>query len=410
MGRKRGNGEGNIYQRKDGRWEARISLPGGKRKNYLAKTRQEASKLMAAGLRDLENGLAIVSDNRTVGQCLNDWLKTAEGSVRPSTLKSYRTWVLVHLIPSLGNIKLRRLSPEQVQRFYRQKLDEGLSPTSVSHIHAVLHKALEQGVRWRAIPLNITDLVDKPKVMVREMKVLSPDQAKALLVTAEGDRFEALYVLALATGMRQGELLGLRWDDIDLEDRRIQVQANLQRTKEGLVLISPKTSRSRRRVALGEVVIAALRRHQARQGAERLAAGSAWDDRNLVFCNTLGRPVEATNLLRRALKPLLNRAGLPPIRFHDLRHTAATLLLSKGVHPKVVSDMLGHSQIGITLNTYSHVLPDMQRDATAAMDSILGKRVEPVGVSVGVIAGEVCQEADNQLNTSGLQRAGTHLC
>ncbi len=171
--------------------------------------------------------------------------------------------------------------------------------------------------------------------------------------------------------MRQGELLALRWRHVDLEARTVQVRATLQRADDGFTFAEPKTAHSRRQVALTKTAIVALRRHRGLQLEERLRLGTAWEDNDLVFANEVGRPIEATNLIRRSFHPLLERAGLPRIRFHDLRHTAATLMLGRSVHPKVVAEMLGHSQIAVTLDLYSHVTPTMQREATAALDAVL---------------------------------------
>jgi integrase len=204
-----------------------------------------------------------------------------------------------------------------------------------------------------------------------EVVSLSPAQTRTFLEAAQGDRFESLYVLALTTGMRLGELLGLRWQDVDLAAHMLQVRHTLLRLRDGLQLTEPKTARSRRRVALGASAVDSLRLHRSRQAAARLRLGQVWEDNDLVFANEIGKPVEAGNLLRRSFWPLLAKAELPRIRFHDLRHTAATLLLQQGVHPKVVSELLGHSSIGLTLDTYSHVLPDMQQQAVAAMDRLL---------------------------------------
>jgi integrase len=206
-----------------------------------------------------------------------------------------------------------------------------------------------------------------------EMHTLTAEQSKALLAAAHGDRFEALYHIALTTGARQGEILGLRWRDVSLESASVQIQGTLARTTEGFAVAEPKTRQSGRSVLLTATTIDALRRHRVRQNEERLAVGRAWDDSwGLVFPNEIGRPVEAGNLLRRSFWPLLLKAGLPRMRFHDLRHSAATLLLSRNVHPKIVSEMLRHSQISVTLDRYSHVAPTMQRAATEAMEAMLG--------------------------------------
>jgi integrase len=203
------------------------------------------------------------------------------------------------------------------------------------------------------------------------MHVLIPEQVRALFDGVEEDRLEALYVLAVTTGMRQGKLLALRWRDVDLVRGTLSVRATLQRTKQdGYTFSAPKTKHSQRQITLTRLAIAALRRHRVRQDVERLSSPT-WEDHDLVFPNTVGKPMDGMNLLHYHFQPLLKRAGLPRIRFHDLRHTAATLLLDRGVNPKIVSEMLGHASISITLDTYSHVLPTMQQSAAAEMDAAL---------------------------------------
>lgn len=203
------------------------------------------------------------------------------------------------------------------------------------------------------------------------MQVLNAEQARMLLQAIEGDPLEALYLLALTTGMRQGELLSLKWADVDLEAGHVQVRSSVRKGKEGFVFSEPKTSASRRQVALTMSAVAALYRHRGCQLEQRMADGPLWQDNDLVFPDVLGMPFNGITLLRREFLPLLKRAGLPLIRFHDLRHTAATLMLLKGVHPKIVSEMLGHASVSITLDLYSHVLPNMQREAAETMDQLL---------------------------------------
>jgi integrase len=371
--RRHGNGEGTIRQRPDGRWEARLHLPDGTRKSFYGATRQDVARRLAEGRRDRDKGLPIVREKQAVATFLADWLEVVRPTVKPRTWIRYRQLVSKHANPALGTIKLMKLTPQQVQGMYANKLAEGLSTTTVNHLHAVLHRAFDQAVRWGLVVRNVCDLVDAPRMAHHEMQVLTPDQAKIFLAAAQGHRLEALFVLALTTGLREGELLALKWRDLDLDldGGTLQVRGSLQRTDEGLVIGTPKTPQSRRHVGLTTAAITALRAHRTRQLEERLQLGPSWHDHDLVFANAIGRPLEASDLLQRQFYPLLQRAGLPHIRFHDLRHTAATLLLLQGIHPKVVSEMLGHSQVGITLNLYSHVLPNMQRDATAAMDRLL---------------------------------------
>ena len=372
---RRGNQEGSITQLSDGRWQARVTLESSQRKALYGKTRAEAQQKLTAALRDRDRGLPVGLDERqTVGQYLVAWLETVRPTIRPRTWQRYHELLTLHAVPSLGKVSLAKLTAQQVQRLYSVKLAEGLSRTTVHHLHAVLHRALSQAERLGLVARNVTALVDPPRLAEHELRVLDREQSRMLLAAAQGDRLEALYVLALSTGMRQGELLALRWSDISVDRRTLQVRATLQRTKaDGYQLAAPKTKHSRRQITLTTLACEALRAHRTRQAAERLAAGSAWDGAlDLVFPNTIGRPLDGMNLLHYFFYPLLQRAGLTRIRFHDLRHTAATLLLGRGVNPKIVSEMLGHASIGITLDIYSHVLPDMQAQAAAEMDAALG--------------------------------------
>jgi integrase len=372
---RRGNQEGSITQLSDGRWQARLTLEGGKRKAYYGKTRGEVQQKLTAALRDRDRGLPMAVDERqTLTQYVANWLATVKPTVRPRTWKRYAELMNQHVVPVLGRTPVARLTPHQVQHLYSSKLEEGLSSTTVHHLHAVLHRALAQAMRLGFVARNVTELVDVPRMAERELHVLNREQVRTLLQEVRGDRLEALYGLAVSTGMRQGELLALRWCDMNLDLHTVQVRATLQRTKEaGYTLAAPKTKQSRRQITLSQTACEALRAHRVRQIQERLAAGPAWDEtHDLVFPNTIGRAMDGTNLLHYHFYPLLKRTGLPPIRFHDLRHTAATLLLGRGINPKIVSEMLGHASIGITLDIYSHVLPDMQAHAAAEMDAALG--------------------------------------
>ena len=251
-----------------------------------------------------------------------------------------------------------------------------MSARTVRYIHTTLHKALKQAVMDGLIPRNVTEAVKPPQPTREEMHPLTPEQAKVLLQTAHEtrDRLEALYVLAIHTGLRQGELLGLKWDDVDLEDDSLQVRRTLAITKSGLVFSFPKTTGSRRSVKLTSKATKALKSHLERQLAEIDGVGSLWnpgDADGLIFASETGEPLARRAVTKQKFKPLLRRAGLPEIRFHDLRHTCATLLLTRNVNPKIVSEMLGHATIAITLDTYSHVLPNMRDQAAAAMEEAL---------------------------------------
>lgn len=368
---KRANGEGTIYRRKDGRWAAAVSLDRGRRKHFLGRTREEVARKLAVALKARQDGLPLPNGRQTVAQFLSSWLGCVRPSLRPRTWLRYEQYVRVHIIPEIGRVSLARLTPQHLQLLYGSRLEAGLSPTTVRHVHTVLHGALEQAARWGLVARNVADLALPPRAARHEMATLSPEQARMLLETAASERLEALYVLALSAGLRQGELLALRWRDINFDAGSVQVRGSLQRTTGGLTIAEPKTARSRRLITLTAAAANALRRHRSAQAKERLRLGAIWEDNDLVFANEIGRPIEAGNLLRRSFWPLLERAGLPHMRFHDLRHTAATLMLGQGVHPKVVAEMLGHSQISVTLDLYSHVTPTMQQQAARAMDSVL---------------------------------------
>jgi len=370
MTKRRGNNEGSITHRRDGRWEATVSIGNGRRRRLYARTRPEAARKLNEALKTIRDGLPVISERQTVAAFLADWLETARPSLRPGTSTRYEQYVRVHIVPSIGALSLAKLTPQHLQRLYADRLAAGVSPTTVGHTHAVIHKALRDAARWGQVGRNVADLVQRPRATRNEMAALSPEQARGLIEAAHGERLEALYVLALASGMRQGELLALRWQDVDLDGAAIQVRATLRRTSTGFVFSEPKTSKSRRQIALTALAVATLRSHRARQLEERLRC-PYWQDETLVFASEAGTPLEATNLIRRSFKPLLARAGLPDIRFHDLRHTAASLLLGQNVNVKIVSELLGHSQVGITLDLYSHVSPGMQRQAVEALDAVL---------------------------------------
>ena len=341
---------------------------------FYGKKREVVSGKIIDALADQRKGSLVTARSQTVEQYLTSWLADVVAhTVRQSTHESYSQMIRCHVLPELGKTKLDKLSAQQLAALYALKLEHGLSPRSVQYLHAVLHRALKQAVRWNLVVRNVADLVDAPRPKRTEIRPLSPAQVQTLVEAARGDRLEALYVLAVSAGLREGELLGLRWSDIELSASSLHVSQQARRVKgKGITFTAPKTDKGRRTVALPWVAVEALKRHRIAQLEERLGAGSEWIDNDLVFANEVGRPIERQNLMRRSFVPLLDRAGLPRIRFHDLRHSAATLLLSQGVHPKVVQERLGHSSIGLTMDTYSHVLPDMQREAAAKLDAIFG--------------------------------------
>jgi integrase len=384
--RRRGHGEGSIRKRGDGRYEGTLSLgwSGGKRvrKSFYGSTRAEVQARLLDAAQKLQNGVAPVGESLTLEAFLEGWLADIRPSIRPRTWQRYEQYVRLHLVPGLGKVKLARLTPDHLQRHYAERLASGLSAQSVVHMHRVLHQALARAVRFGQAQRNVAAMLlaqDLPKIAKHQMQALSVEQVRVLLAAAAHDRLEALYVLAVTTGMREGELLGLHWAEVNLDAGFLAVRYSLGRTPSNTLEIGEtKTDKSRRAVYLTGPALDALRRHRARQVQERLLLGPDWPDLDLVFTNSLGKPINASNLLRRSYYPLLERAGLPRIRFHELRHTAATLLLGEKVDVKVVSEMLGHSETSITRDLYQHVTLSMQQDAVRAMDRLVGNEAGPI--------------------------------
>ena len=306
-------------------------------------------------------------------------MECLKGTVRESTFERYEYAVRPHIKPALERIKLKSLTPAHVRGFYREKLDgsegsRGLAPTTVHKMHVVLHKALEQAVADGLIPRNATDALKVPRIDREEINPLTSEEANRLIEATRGadERLQALYVLAVHTGLRQGELLALKWDDLDLEEGALRVRRTLTHAGGKYSMSEPKTKKSRRTVRLTSGAVAALRGHLERQMGEMDRLGSLYKPGGLVFANETGGIINPSNLRNRSFKRVLKLAGLPvSTRFHDLRHTCATLLLSSNVNPKAVSEMLGHANIAITLDTYSHVLPDMQEKAAKALEEAL---------------------------------------
>jgi integrase len=315
------------------------------------------------------SGVTFNADDLTVAEYLDRWLDSTRDSVKPVSWENYARTVRLHLKPALGSAKLAKLAPARVQSLYDDKR-RTLSPASVKLIHAVLSKALSQARMWRLISENPATATVRPKRRVEEIRPLTGEQAKSLLASASGHRYEAIFVLALTTGARIGELLALRWTDLDADAGVLRIERTRSAAKSGPRFTTPKGGKGRS-AYLAPSALAALRRHRARQGEERLKAGAAWEDSGLIFTTRTGTLVRPSTVSDGAFKPLLRRAGLPNIRFHDLRHTAATLLLSANVHPKLVQELLGHSSIALTLDLYSHWIPSMGDQTAAAIEAAL---------------------------------------
>lgn len=373
--RRRGNGEGTIYQRADGRWHAQACLPDGRRKSVYGRTRADVVAKLTRVLHASQTGTVIpTSDKQRVDAYLAEWLASARPSLKASTWTRYEQLVRVHAVPVIGTIAVSRLSPQHIQSMYARLLAAGVGPVTVRRTHAVLRRAFGQAERWGVVTRNVVPLADPPREPRRQMRTYTEDQVRAMLVGVADDRYATLYLVAVTTGMRQGELLAIRWRDVDLDGASVRVQSGIERRdgRDGdVVFVDLKTATARRRIMLTRAAVAALRRHRKAQIAARFAAGTAWADHDLVFTDRYGRPLHG-DTVTPSFQALLARVGLPRIRFHDLRHTCFTTMLGRGVHPKIVSEMAGHASIAITLDTYSHVLPTMQEGAAAIMDQVLG--------------------------------------
>jgi integrase len=361
---RRTKGEGSIYFSSNiNRWVAQITLPNGKRISKSSKIQKDVREWLIDQRKQLKDGLYITDEHLKLGVFLDRYLQdVAFYHLRPRTYERYTGIINNHIKPEIGNIKLSALRPHHIQALYSKKLNSGLSINTVRYIHAVLHKALFQALKWGLVARNVSDLVDKPKTERKIFKTWSPYDVKLFLEAVEQHRWYPIYILAIYTGLRQGELLGIHREDVDLEKGTINVcrQISVIRGK-GLMIADLKTEKSRRLVTLPASALRVLREYIDIVGIQS----------GLIFTTSTGKPISPRNLLRH-FKATIEASGLPQIRFHDLRHTHASLLLAAGVHPKVVQERLGHSQISLTLDTYSHLIPSMQTEAAKQFEAILG--------------------------------------
>lgn len=386
--RRRRSGTGSIYRRShDGKWVAAVPVPEGfgpKRRLYLyGDSAGEVEDKLAEALRRMRRGVAPDAGRLTVGRHLAAWLESIRYSVRPSTWVNFEIHVRIHLEP-IHRIALSRLQPNDVRQLNTHLIAEGLAPASVVRINATLRMALKQAVQDGLIERNVATLVSPPRVVRQEIVPFTLAECHQFLDSIEGDRLEALYKLVLAVGLREGEALGLRWSHVDLDRAEAQIVAALrpipksfradQRRGTRLQLVEPKTASGRRVVPLPAFVVTALREHRVRQLEEQMAAGHRWrgNELGLVFTSPIGTPLDPRNV-NRYYTAALRVAGLPHRRFHDLRHSAATVMLASGVSLKTISEILGHRTAGMT-ELYAHVLPSMKAEVAAEMDRILGGR------------------------------------
>ncbi len=369
---------GQIIEREKGVWTVRIYLgedAKGKRKYHnetIKGSKKDAQKRLTQVLREKDTDVYVQSSVITLNDFLDKWLaECAALKIRARTLNGYESLLKCHVRRKLGTKRLSNIQVLEVQKLYNEMNKADFSPKTIRHVHNVLSSALKQAVKWKMLMHNPCDLCDLPRQIKTEMKYFTPDEANLFLETAASDKFYALFYLAIETGMRPSEILGLKWKDIDFEQRKLSVKrAVVEKKGGGFDFAELKTSRSRRSIPLSNSLIVILKDYRRNQLEERMKRGAKYQNLDSIFASEAGTPIMHRNLLRRHFKPILEKAGLPEIRLYDLRHTTATLLLSAGQNPKVVSERLGHASIVLTLDTYSHVLPTMQRDATDEMEAI----------------------------------------
>lgn len=411
--RRRGNGEGTIAkridrrERKDGtivetaRYSAAVTLRDGSRKFLYGKTREDVRDKLARAIETVRAGRKIPSDRLTVAAFLDQWLEdSARPKLKPTTYHSYERLIRTHIKPALGARPLARLAASDVQTWLNETSAAGLSPRTCQYLHAILRAALNRARKWQLIGENVALLVDPPRGAKPEIHPLSPADAAAFLAASSGHLYEHLYAFLLASGLRLGEALALRWEDVDMDARQLRVRHTLERLpRTPWRLAEPKSASGRRAVPLIGPALVALRAQRARQAEQRLGLGPDWHDFGFVFTSTVGTPLDGPNVYHH-FKAILSKLatgrylaagephgpGRPALarwlleqpdgrhlldhRLHDLRHSTATYLLAAGVPARVVMELLGHSQISLTLNTYSHVLPTMLDDAAARLEAV----------------------------------------
>jgi integrase len=362
LAKRRARGDGSVYwDAERGRWVAQITLPNGRRRSKTGSRQKDVLGWLTEQRRAVQHNTYVVDERLSLGDFLDRYLNdVARHNVRPKTFATYVGYVNNHIKPELGRVRLSSLRPDQVQVFYNKKLEAGLSPRTVEQMHAILHKSLKQAMRWGLVSRNVTDLVDAPRPKRMPPTGWSGSEVNAFLKAAESHAYYPIYVLAVTTGMRQSELLGVHREDVSLSRAVISVRHTVQRIPgRGLMVVPVKSDKSKRSVALPSMALAALKQHLG--GVES----------GLIFTTSRGTPVDARELVRH-FKATIEQAGLPDIRFHDLRHFHASALLQAGVNPKVVQERLGHSTAAFTLDVYSHVIPSLQRDAAEKIEDIIG--------------------------------------
>lgn len=379
MARKRSSGEGSIYQLPSGRWRGLVTV-NSKRLSFVGNTKGEVASWIKKTANQVDNGLTYQSTKVTLGNYMAGWLVNIQSSIRPATFRNYTILVNHHIVPALRNVLMKDLTADRLQAVYNEWIVKGIGLHTIRKNHAILHHALRQAEQTGLIHRNTADLVRPPQIPHKEMQFWSESEANRFLLAARGDRLYALFHLAIVTGARQMELLGLKWQDLDWTRGTIHIERQLTRMGKGFAKL--KTKSANRSIEIGSAMLAELREHAKRQDLERRIAGDDWQDMDLIFTNLKGGPVNHKTLVDHHFKPLAREAKLPVIRFHDLRHTAAAIMLSHGVPMFVASRRLGHARASITSDIYGHLIPGAETGIGQMMDDL----VAPVAIPLEELA------------------------
>jgi len=400
MTKKKSNGEGSIYKRNDGKWCAQLTIgvdPSTgklKRKFFYGKTKKEVHEKMINVQSKLLTGSYVESTKLTLSDWLYTWLDTyKKNDLRARTYQSYEYLIRIHINPHLGNIQLKNLNHEQIQNFYnflssKGRIDGkgGLSPKTIKNIHTLLHEVLEKAVQTQKIYTNVAKTANLPKKENKEIKILSKDDQLLFLKVVNSNRLGIAFIVSLATGLRVGELLGLRWEDVDMDNNILNVNQTIGRVKlfdenssvkSKLAFGEPKTAAGKRSVSIPPCVTEQLKKHKKKQNEERLVFDGVFNEHNLVFCSQIGIPIDPKNL-DRTFKSLLKKAELEKTNLHALRHTYATRLLEANEHPKTVQELLGHSTISTTLDIYSHVNSELKHSAAKKIEHLFTSATDTI--------------------------------
>ena len=382
---------GYIRRRTKDSWQITVELPraadGKRRQRFVTVNgvKRDAQAKLAQLLHEINVGTYIDPTNLTLAEYLNKWLEHARAgnTVTGKTWDEYRKIIQSHLGPHLGHVPLSSLKPLHIQAYYadrlkrgrirksRQEERPGLSPQTVVHHHTLLHKALQDAVRWQLVPTNPADAVDPPKIAKQEMKILDREGIKKLVERSMSSPYYIAVVIAVSTGMRRGEILALRWEDVDLESGQIMVSKSLQQTHGRALAVKGTKTGKTRVIPISGKTVQELKRHRGAQAQNKLLLASDYQDNGLVCCRTDGSFI-VPDLLTNSFTRIVDRAGVNRVRFHDLRHTHVALLIAQGEHVKVISERLGHSSISITMDRYGHLFPSLNRSAADKFDEALG--------------------------------------